>query len=840
MLQFTLVGTCCSAGVTVPRNLKNHTRAFNTEVPTVAIVGGGAAGLLSARELVAMGYAVTVFEATGRVGGVSTTHRGPDGRAYDISTIFMAESDLYSEGLNECMSALVDEAGLSESVQEFLGATTQWEDFPIPMKQPLLPTSMKLLLEAGKGQDVIDEIIDLVEILDEIVRNPTPGIASTQHLAMRGEAFKAWSKRMKVSSAGDLFITLSDALMGGPAESAYAPYVLNQRARVGPAVYANYVVALAQRMREHGQNPDLSRLRDTPRFRTLVNRGVHPSWLTFDDNVGFEDFWSGLADSLELNALYVNAPVQAVDVVEGGVRIRAVAGIPDQQVFDFVMLTVPPFHMHQILKTSSGLPSELIAARDAFAAVPHGDHGSVTVVVRTSLGPIDGTGSLIVEMEPTYVVGKPVVVAKLYADSDVYTMGIYIQQKCSSLNLTDAANQAVRQIESRLSPRMIVDEIIAIECFEDWPYRPALEQVDAGFFDVLEAAQGRSGIFLTGELFAGSGVPTIAQYAAAAVKRQFTSLRSHKSVCRVQSDGSDIAKGPLDYLSDDSFRWAYSLIVWVVVVFTGFGSEIIIGNYMFSTALELASLEYNFPDAQRKHRTLRHFLNAAEFAFPFLVLTAIGLAGQRNYLALVFLVLGLWSLGTPQCYHWMLRSLFARPFTRATQSVSDKIVAWSFAFGILLHHSATAWAVCCFVTGREQLNRGFLTTMLPLVIQHMASNLRHTRFKVTHVVAMLLIEAFWEWEVFYWLQDFASLNIRFIAWTMLVSHWLYLIGSGVQTCVPVAQAFTHVSIRKAKAEPEDSVDGYLQTAARPVIGSSLAAAPAAARALATRATATRT
>ncbi len=63
--DFLKAGGAVAAATALPRT----TRAFSGPAPRIAIVGGGIAGLNAALTLLDAGYATTVFEASGRIGG---------------------------------------------------------------------------------------------------------------------------------------------------------------------------------------------------------------------------------------------------------------------------------------------------------------------------------------------------------------------------------------------------------------------------------------------------------------------------------------------------------------------------------------------------------------------------------------------------------------------------------------------------------------------------------------------------------------------------------------------------------------------------------------------------
>lgn len=76
----------------------------------VAIVGGGLAGLSAARELMAEGYEVMIFEARDRVGGRIVEHELPDGTVADLGAQWIGAS-------HDCVMELVEAFDLETTPQ---------------------------------------------------------------------------------------------------------------------------------------------------------------------------------------------------------------------------------------------------------------------------------------------------------------------------------------------------------------------------------------------------------------------------------------------------------------------------------------------------------------------------------------------------------------------------------------------------------------------------------------------------------------------------------------------------------------------------------------------------
>ena len=156
-------------------NMKDFGAGSENSMRTVAVIGGGAAGILSARELQKLGYNTAIYEAKGRVGGLSTTISN-EGFKYDLATVFMSSGDFETQGLTAGLAELLDEAGLSNSTEVFEAGV---EVILQPeQRQTFFPPSILNAVVTGMGQDVIDQFANGLQVLESIVLNDVQGVAA--------------------------------------------------------------------------------------------------------------------------------------------------------------------------------------------------------------------------------------------------------------------------------------------------------------------------------------------------------------------------------------------------------------------------------------------------------------------------------------------------------------------------------------------------------------------------------------------------------------------------------------------------------------------------------------
>lgn len=165
---------------------------------------------------------------------------------------------------------------------------------------------------------------------------------------------------------------------------------------------------------------------------------------------------------------------------------------------------------------------------------------------------------------------------------------------------------------------------------------------------------------------------------------------------------------------------------------------------------------------------------AAQFFFPILVVTAVGLATAHNFLALPFLIVGLWKFGYPETINHLYLALFDDQGNRLT-IVSDYLNG----LGTLLHHSGAALAVCS-ITTTFQFTRPMMSITMLLVVQHWFALLAYSNVML-YAFCTLVVEFLFEWVVFSVLSQAYSQHwvIALTACVLVFAHWLYFIAGAL-------------------------------------------------------------
>jgi len=500
--------------------LKKKKGRKNDTSGKVAVIGGGPAGLLSARELKKLGYEVTIYEAKDRIGGLSTTLIS-EGTHYDISTVFISSGGFETDGITRELSILLDEVGLLSSVGLFSGSFYELADDS--SIRPYLPSSIAFALSKGKGQDVLDELFKGLTTFEHLVMSDKQGVAAAEASAgiHNGETLNTWADRTGTGYLRDIIEPITDAFMGGPSGNASAAYILNQRARLGPSLIANIVLFILGAMSLTSQTPNLT---EAPiGILPLLDRGPHPSWVSFDEKHGFQGFWQDLANAHDMHVL-IKSPVTRLVIHEKGIDVES-SNISKNLTYEYVVLAAPPYATSSILSKSIGLSPTTKDLIDDFATVPR-DHSVVVIPYKANFSKLvpENVGGIIFAATPKLDV--PLSIAKQYATGDVQITGLYASVQCSNIDLSEYGTLAVVQLEDKLKAfNYTVEEILDISCFDAWPYRPSNDQINKGFLDRIELSQGQGGLIFTGEVFTGGGVPSIAQYTSELIPKYFPFLK---------------------------------------------------------------------------------------------------------------------------------------------------------------------------------------------------------------------------------------------------------------------------------------------------------------------------
>jgi len=229
---------------------------------------------------------------------------------------------------------------------------------------------------------------------------------------------------------------------------------------------------------------------------------------------------------------------------------------------------------------------------------------------------------------------------------------------------------------------------------------------------------------------------------------------------------------PTASLDDEQFQVYVGFILWFTVLFAGLGLELLTWT---------SFLQGGWTDERQSQWMF------AQFSFPLLLATTLGLAFHRNFLALICLVPGLWKFGFPETLVYMHTALYGEYLheTEGHAGTIQRLSEFLNAVGTVVHHGAAALVICMLLAGVIPPSRHIYSPSLILVMQHWFVLLRYGN-KVLYTVIELSLEVFFEWTVLSEFEYLMAMHwcVPMAASTMLVAHWLYLVAAFVETVKP--------------------------------------------------------
>lgn len=259
------------------------------------------------------------------------------------------------------------------------------------------------------------------------------------------------------------------------------------------------------------------------------------------------------------------------------------------------------------------------------------------------------------------------------------------------------------------------------------------------------------------------------------------------------SDSSPFAK-----LSDEQFTVYITIVIWLTVLLTGIGLEILVWIRYLQPWTSDSNIRAN---AEREF-----WWRASQFVFPLVTMTAIGLATTHNFLALPILVVGLWKFGFPETINHLYLGMY-----ETNTSWWERAANLLNGIGSLMHHSAGALLILSLLNGLIPPIRPVLSPALVLVMQHWFALLFYSN-KFLYSSLTLVWEFWFEWLLLSHLESLLSYHrvIGIGACAMLFAHWLYLISGAIGTLCSEEDENSNVHIRAIshfqgrRKEDEDS------------------------------------
>ena len=222
---------------------------------------------------------------------------------------------------------------------------------------------------------------------------------------------------------------------------------------------------------------------------------------------------------------------------------------------------------------------------------------------------------------------------------------------------------------------------------------------------------------------------------------------------------------PISNLGNQGFRLYYSMFLWVTGVLAGLGSE------LFVCLLYLRTWS---PEREL-------WLRYVQLLFPLVVTTAVGLASQRNFLALTFVVFGLWKFGFPETIMYFYDGFFDVKASRLLRT-ADILNG----LGTIMHHTIVVWYVAMQLGGVFGVDRYILTTATVPLMQHWFPLVAYANTNL-YAVIQISLEVYFEWSVFSYMDHFYNyhgLALAIVPGVLVVAHWFYLAAAVIELIAP--------------------------------------------------------
>ena len=221
---------------------------------------------------------------------------------------------------------------------------------------------------------------------------------------------------------------------------------------------------------------------------------------------------------------------------------------------------------------------------------------------------------------------------------------------------------------------------------------------------------------------------------------------------------------PLYTWTDREFISYVAMVQWVTMVLTGLGTEMLVWLMFVRGGWD--------EDRENQWRL-------AQFFFPLLTTTTVGLANSQNYFALPLLVVTMWKFGFPETVLKLHTALYDKD-----SSSLVRVVNLFSGVGTVIHHSAAALYVAAVLTNLLPRNRFVLQVTVPLMMQHWFVLLRYN-YNLVYVVLVTIVEVWFEWTALTLISYFQKLHWAggFIGCGMLLAHWLYYIAGALSLFV---------------------------------------------------------
>lgn len=464
-----------------------------------AIIGGGPSGVLAATRLHAKGEDVTLFDQRDRVGGnaqsVDLPAPGDPSRRSDLAVKFLPPCGWEDRRLAH---PIVEELAEYGAQLQPVGRSTFHRDGK--------PQPLPLDLDPVQRFQLVMELLRTFDVFYEASRLQSPDALYRRGYVRPAENIFEWGDRVGAPLLTRLMTNVYEILglrhygFGDGCRTHAAGYVLGLRCRYLPGTYRKIF----------HRSPALRRL-----ARLLVARGVvklrqREAFLRFLDlrfpeselqtdwsilPMSFGDLFPRMVAQRGIR-VRLGRPVTDLRTVAGGqVSLRCGAG---PEVFDRALVCTPVPFLPNVLG------SELKTMFAMLLCPPRETRVSVSVSRGSVQTPeLADRNTLVFSSDHLHRLGTPEFTPSLMGyinEPGGHVMAqSYSQTKTADEVIARQHHRDLGQMGARTSAPSTLRHF-------DWPYVPTTSMIDAGFFERLDAAQGRDQVAICNETTCGLGL----------------------------------------------------------------------------------------------------------------------------------------------------------------------------------------------------------------------------------------------------------------------------------------------------------------------------------------------
>ena len=161
----------------------------------------------------------------------------------------------------------------------------------------------------------------------------------------------------------------------------------------------------------------------------------------------------------------------------------------------------------------------------------------------------------------------------------------------------------------------------------------------------------------------------------------------------------------------------------------------------------------------------------SQFAFPTLTISAVGAAVNRDFMAMIFVVLGLWRFGLPHTFLYFQSAIFNAQSRTSSGRFADLLAGCS----LTVHHTAVCFFMSCLLAGVWERTPYIASTFPLFMIQYVLTVVRDGMDNFIVTLLLLGTEFMLEWTIFSTFQVNAMTH-----WTVvqmyncvIAAHWMY-------------------------------------------------------------------